>query len=1031
MHSKTIQLGAHRARGDGRPTVPVLTFVALVLLAAGAAPAAWENDDHAVVFDPVGDPADVATCGDGHGGLLVAVLDDSEDGWISVSRLDHTGNEIWGDGGVTVPYDVTSEGKASPLDVAPDGDGGAWVVFRELWPGDQHIVTIAHVTPDGVVDVHDQVEDFVADDDDLQAFAVPTSTTDVIIVWTANHPYPSELLMAAKYRADGTRVWRNQVANQVHLTDGESYAWEADGDGDDGLLVAFQSQPAGDAELMVQKLDASGNTPWGSSGVQLWVDAGEVAGVMSDGAGGALVLNDRYYGEVWAYRVNADGSLAWPVGGTLVIDLNSTWFDDRAEFCSDGAGGLIAVTGLEDLHVQRLDAAGNRLWAGAMITGVQLTTLAGWQEHPTICPDGAGGAIVVYRDHYWSDGTDPHNQTLGGARIDAFGTVLWTDQVLWGSGWQDGNEPWRPDAVGDGSGGALVSWLELGYNSLAGDVLAMGLDRDGTVPPVPRLAYLYPDASLPDAIFPAQLYGEYLDVAQTFTLEQIGASPLTVTPLAVVSPTEMEVEVDLTGGSEGPWDLVVARDGVPADTLAAAFGVGEPPPCEDEHFNWMLDTEMVGVGSRREAGFDSEGTSWDFNLVHEPGNYGIVRFYVSDSGSMDPVHLFAAGEIPSDLCAFVDHEDRQHVVVVVNGTTLRYLVFAADGSSEVELDWLAPNPIRHPALAVTPDGAAHVVMVEDRTTHEALIELIIEQEAFDGPYDLAAGSNAREPDLVRYGDLGLLLAWVRDSGIPGFREVCYRFHDGGAWGSIQTPYFGVEVTSPSVAWDGARTALLAFVLDNAGGAPLLHTCRIEDQVAGPVRWRLGEPSIHRAVVAPRGEDAFYLLTQESESGLPMHLNLRWGDGRVFYPKRTLNAHGDVDLPVLAAGPTAVYARWDHYGEPETVTYGWYFCPRGVPVGVPDAAAGHRALAAHPNPFNPQTDFVFELDRPGHVDLVVYDVAGRRIAALVAGELPSGVHRVHWDGRDDRGRRVGSGTYLARLSRRGGAGVQLTKVTLVK
>jgi hypothetical protein len=1029
MHGNERTYRGASAQRRRRLAAARLGLAALVALTAVAASAAWENDDHAVVFDPAGDAVDVASCSDGHGGLLVAVLDNEGSGWVRVSRLDHTGNEVWGDDGVTVPLEVGSEGKASPLDVAPDGEGGAWVAFRELWPGGQHIVAIAHVAPDGTLDLHDQVEDFVADADDLELYAVPTSTTDVIVVWTANHGYPDELLMAAKYRVDGGRVWRNQVANQVHLIEGASYEWDAASDGDDGLLVAFQRQPASDVELMVQKLDAGGNTPWSSSGVQLWVDAGEVAGVMSDGAGGALVLNDRHYGEVWAHRVNADGSLNWPLGGNLVIDLNTTWRVDRAEFCSDGAGGLIAVTGVEDLHAQRMDAAGNRLWAGAMITGVQLTTFAGWQEHPTLCPDGAGGAIVVYRDHYWSDATDPNNQTLSGARIDAFGTVLWTDQVLWGSGWQDGLEPWRPHAVSDGSGGALVSWLELEYISTEGDVLAMGLDRDGTVPPAPRLAYLFPDASLPDAVFPAQLFGEYLDVDQTFTLECAGAPPLAVTPLAMVGPREMEVEVDLTGGAEGPWDLVVASSGVPVDTLAAAFGVGEPPPCEDEYFNWMLNTELIGLGSRREAAFDSEGTCLDFNLVRDHDDHGIIRFAVSDSWYTDPVYLFSPGEIPSDLCVFVDHGDRQHVVVIVNGDTLRYLVINPDGTTELERDWPAGNPIRHPALAVNLDDQVHVVMVEDLGTHERLIELVIEDGAVDGPFDLGAGTNAREPDLVRHGDAGFLLAWVRDFWVPGFREVCYRFHDGDAWRAIAAPYFGVEVTSPSVAWDGAQTALLAFVLDNAGGAPLLHTCRIRNQEAGPVRWRLGEPLIHRVVVAPRGEEAFYLLTQESETGLPVHLNLRWGDGAVFYPQRLLNAHGDVDLPVLAACPSAVYARWDHYGEPETVTYGWYVCPWGIPVGVPDADIGHLALSAHPNPFNPRTQFTFDLARTSEVDLGVYDVAGRRVATLACGSLAAGPHAVTWDGRADDGRGLASGTYLVRLRHHGG--IQVTKVTLLE
>ncbi|MBD3219745.1 hypothetical protein GF314_00760 [bacterium] len=1028
MHSPTISRHARLLVRTWGLALGVL------VLASSLALAAWDHDDHAVVFDATGELAAVATCTDGHGGLLSAVLDDTGPGWVSVSRLDHTGNEVWGDEGVLIPFAIGSDGKAAPLDVAPDGDGGAWLVFRELWPGGQHIVTIAHVTPDGVLDLYDQVEDFVADSASLQAFAVPTSTTDVIIVWTANHPHPNEIIVAAKYRVDGSRVWLMQVANQVHLAPALSFVWKAAPDGGDGLLVAFERQVGtGPTEWRVQKLDASGNVPWGANGVQLWTNSGEVGGVMSDGAGGALVMNDHAFGQVDVQRVDAAGSAVWPAGGVRALDLNLSLGLDIAAWCSDGAGGAIVVTGSEDLHAQRVDAAGDRTWAGGSQTGVVLTTRAGWQEHPTVCPDGTGGAIVVYRDHYWSDGSDPNNQMLAGVRVGALGAVLWPEPVLWDSGWQDGLEPWWPCAVSDGTGGALVCWQEREYVSLDGDVLALGVDGDGTVPAAPELVYLEPDAAPPGAIFPAALHGQYLDPAQTFTLERPGAVPLPITPVALASPTLMEVEVDLSGGEEGAWDLVVARDGAPVDTLVAALGIGEPPPCEDASWNWMADNVMVGLGSRREAAFDPAGTVHDFNLMNENGLYHIARFTIGDPGpTWDPVYQAAPGEVLGDLCAFVDHEGRQHVVVIEGpGTTLRYLLFSADGTLDSVRSVGLTNPARHPALAVNLEGVAHVVLVEDRGSEESLVEYVITDDDIDGPDDLGAGADAREPDLVRWGDEGFLLAWVRDFWVPGLREVCYRFHDGQQWGPIEAPYFGVTVTSPSVAWDGHETSLLAFVLDNTGSAPLLHTCRIVEQERGPVRWRLGEPLVHRAVVSTRGEDAFYLLTQESETGLPMHVNLRWGDGRVFYPKRLLNDHGDVDLPVLASCPSAVYARWDHYGEPDLVTYDWYHCPWGEPVPVPDAEPGHRVLAAHPNPFNPQTELTFELARAGRVELDVYDLAGRRVARLVASDLPAGLHHAVWSGRDDHGRPVSSGTYLARLHGPGAVGEQVTKITLVK
>ena len=52
--------------------------------------------------------------------------------------------------------------------------------------------------------------------------------------------------------------------------------------------------------------------------------------------------------------------------------------------------------------------------------------------------------------------------------------------------------------------------------------------------------------------------------------------------------------------------------------------------------------------------------------------------------------------------------------------------------------------------------------------------------------------------------------------------------------------------------------------------------------------------------------------------------------------------------------------------------------------------------------------------PQRVRLDVYDLKGRKVAALVSGELGSGPHAVAWDGADLQGRACSSGTYMARL-----------------
>ncbi len=69
---------------------------------------------------------------------------------------------------------------------------------------------------------------------------------------------------------------------------------------------------------------------------------------------------------------------------------------------------------------------------------------------------------------------------------------------------------------------------------------------------------------------------------------------------------------------------------------------------------------------------------------------------------------------------------------------------------------------------------------------------------------------------------------------------------------------------------------------------------------------------------------------------------------------------------------------------------------------------------YPNPFNPVTTILFSLETTGPTSLIVYDMMGRRVRHLVEGIRVAGQHRVVWDGRDDRGQPVASGTYLYSL-----------------
>lgn len=100
-----------------------------------------------------------------------------------------------------------------------------------------------------------------------------------------------------------------------------------------------------------------------------------------------------------------------------------------------------------------------------------------------------------------------------------------------------------------------------------------------------------------------------------------------------------------------------------------------------------------------------------------------------------------------------------------------------------------------------------------------------------------------------------------------------------------------------------------------------------------------------------------------------------------------------------------------------------------PTSVSDTPAVMAISGNHPNPFNPSTSIQFALGSHGHAALDIYDVSGRKVRSLVGAGLDAGNHTVVWDGQDDLGRSLPSGTYVARL--RSGDQVSSHKLVLAK
>jgi len=84
---------------------------------------------------------------------------------------------------------------------------------------------------------------------------------------------------------------------------------------------------------------------------------------------------------------------------------------------------------------------------------------------------------------------------------------------------------------------------------------------------------------------------------------------------------------------------------------------------------------------------------------------------------------------------------------------------------------------------------------------------------------------------------------------------------------------------------------------------------------------------------------------------------------------------------------------------------------------------------YPNPFNPSTNIKYNLLKADNVDIRIYDILGKEVRTLVSEKLAPGERVVVWDGMNNNGVAVASGTYFVKLVT--SSGVDSKKMLLLK
>ena len=91
----------------------------------------------------------------------------------------------------------------------------------------------------------------------------------------------------------------------------------------------------------------------------------------------------------------------------------------------------------------------------------------------------------------------------------------------------------------------------------------------------------------------------------------------------------------------------------------------------------------------------------------------------------------------------------------------------------------------------------------------------------------------------------------------------------------------------------------------------------------------------------------------------------------------------------------------------------YSC-QATPNGNLDITPVTLNASNYPNPFNPETTISYDISQQGNVSVDIYNIKGQKVKSLLNETQEAGQHKVMWQGDNETGKKVSSGTYFYKI-----------------
>ena len=125
--------------------------------------------------------------------------------------------------------------------------------------------------------------------------------------------------------------------------------------------------------------------------------------------------------------------------------------------------------------------------------------------------------------------------------------------------------------------------------------------------------------------------------------------------------------------------------------------------------------------------------------------------------------------------------------------------------------------------------------------------------------------------------------------------------------------------------------------------------------------------------------------------------------------------GNVVVDMISGRPSDGYIAIGTHGNG---TYSAKFETDELSIGEPNIPDRFELAQNYPNPFNPSTQIPFTIKTSGTVSIKVFDLQGKEIITLFNGVKAAGSYHVSWNGKDQFGNIMPSGTYIYQINSNG-------------